>query len=132
MSREIDPDNLTDDDVQYLVQRPFIRDEMVRQGYPDPFENLEVDEDPMEARVVSTETTTEGTDGGDEAPDDYDSWKKAELLAEVEKRNEERDEENKVVVNGTTKESLVYALRADDQGAFEDDDNPVSGENVAS
>jgi hypothetical protein len=38
MSREIDPENMTADDVEYVRQRPFLRREFIMQGLGDPLD----------------------------------------------------------------------------------------------
>jgi hypothetical protein len=60
-----------------------------------------------------------GDDGqGDGGSDVYDQLKKADLQAEVDRRNAERDEDHQVVVEGKGNvPDLIEALRADDQAA---------------
>jgi hypothetical protein len=53
--------------------------------------------------------------GGDQPSDDdddYDQWKKDELVAEIEDRNKDRDEP---MSTAGTKAELIARLRADDQ-----------------
>lgn len=46
MSRQVDPNNLTADDVEYIRQRPGLRQEIIAQGFGDPLsENYEGLED---------------------------------------------------------------------------------------
>lgn len=77
----------------------------------DPFEDSEDPEDP--------EDPEDGEDGETEEPEpvDYSGWKKAELEAEVDTRNEglEPDDEGYVLVGGKGNVAdLVAALEADD------------------
>lgn len=61
-------------------------------------------------KVVDSDTAPE------QGPADYSSLKKAELEAEVERRNSERTPDSQVVVDGNgTVEDLRSALIADDQ-----------------
>lgn len=115
MSRQLDPENLTEDDVEYVRVRPLLRQDFIRQGYGDPL-------DPEYPGLVSSDSE----DDEDEETSNYSSMDKAELEAEVESRNEDRLDEDKIVVEGTgsggkvTKKDLLAALEADD--ADDDDD----------
>lgn len=65
--------------------------------------------------------------GGDSGDSGYASLKKAELQAEVEKRNEDRDEDDLVVVEGKgTVADLVAALTADDAKQADPEPDPES------
>lgn len=61
-----------------------------------------------------------GTEEEDDEVLPYDEWSKAELEAELDRRNEARDEDSQIVVEGTGKDGnvlkadLVLALEADD------------------
>lgn len=58
-----------------------------------------------------------GDGGSGDGASSYSGMKKAELEAEVEKRNADRDDADKVVVEGKgTVADLVAALEADDEG----------------
>lgn len=91
MSRHIDPENLDERDIQYIKERPWIADAMVREGYDNPLE-----------AEASDET-------------DYSSWGKSKLEAEIERRNEDRDADPIVPEGKGNKADLVAALEADDQ-----------------
>lgn len=116
MSREIDPENLTEDDLEYINQRPMLRQEFIMQGYGDPLEGYTPKTihggEPETPVAVYSEPGESGTEpvsepvGEEETEgDDYDSWKKAELEAEVEKRG--------LDASGN-KADLIAALREDD------------------
>jgi len=46
---------------------------------------------------------------------DYGSWKGDQLIAEVKRRNDSRDDEAKIVPDGKKKADFVAALEADDE-----------------
>lgn len=63
-------------------------------------------------------------DEPDESEDPYKGLLKADLEAEVEKRNEDRDTDDEIAVGGTGKVAdLLEALRADDAAQAEDEDS---------
>lgn len=70
------------------------------------------------------EVSTEDAEADDEVPP-YEEWDKADLEAEVARRNEGRDEDDQIVPEGTgksggvVKADLVTALEADDEAASE-------------
>jgi hypothetical protein len=45
----------------------------------------------------------------------YDSWTAKQLMAEIEKRNSDRDEDSQIVLAGKKKSDAVAALSADDE-----------------
>lgn len=51
-----------------------------------------------------------------ETPDnqDYDSWKGDQLVAELKRRNADRDEDHQIVPDGKKKSDVAAALKADD------------------
>jgi hypothetical protein len=51
----------------------------------------------------------------------YDSWTAKQLMAEIEKRNSDRDEDSQIVLAGKKKSDAVAALTADDK-ANEDEE----------
>ena len=56
----------------------------------------------------------DAADAGESESGGYESLTKAQLVEEIEKRNEGRDDETKVSPSGTNKPDLVAALVADD------------------
>jgi hypothetical protein len=76
-----------------------------------------------EARVRDN-TVVDGQGGSENRADDYEdaSWTKARLAAEIEKRNEDRDDDEQVSSSGT-KAQLVERLRALDAEAEDDDED---------
>lgn len=54
-------------------------------------------------------------DDDEDEGDDYDSWKVAELEAEVAKRNKGRDEDDLIEPESGRKADLIAALREDDE-----------------
>lgn len=73
-------------------------------------------------QVIETSSAVEGarlraagfTEKEAPAGDDYESLKVADLKAEIERRNEGRDEEDQIPATGN-KADLVEALAADDE-----------------
>lgn len=60
----------------------------------------------------SDESAEDSTEGQDERP--YAEWSKTELRAEIDRRNEERDEEDRIAVSGTAAD-LAGRLIEDDE-----------------
>lgn len=149
MSREVDLDQpLSEEDRQYLQDRgkhADIRANDERFGGP-----VEEDEEALDNKIMDleeqaavlrarkaalvaareqeeagvTDRTVVNGEGGDEPDDDYDdpAWTKAKLQAEIEKRNEDRDDDGKMSSAGT-KAQLVERLRADDEEYGEDEED---------
>lgn len=55
---------------------------------------------------------------------DYSTLKKADLVAEIDRRNENRDEDEKITTAGEKNEDLVAALEADDNSIHLEADDP--------
>lgn len=103
MARNIDPKNLSREDVIYVHDRPWLVDEFRLQGFDLPsVEDFDNEED------AATEE--------DEETVDYNDWTVARLKEEINRRNEDRDEDDEIVPDGTNKPDLVAALEADDEG----------------
>jgi hypothetical protein len=117
MSREIDPDNLSADDVEYVRVRPMLRQEFIMQGYGDPLDpeypglnfDAEGDEDEDEEGDDNEE---EGDEDPDEEPD-YSEWEYADLKEAVKDRGLEPESKKA--------EDLIAALVADDEAKSEGD-----------
>ena len=77
-----------------------------------PFANLTEDE--QRQRLAANSTVTDVEDD-----DDYDEWKKDELVGEITERNKDRDQDNQLSAIGT-KAELIARLRADDETRSED------------
>lgn len=108
MSREIDFSKpLDEDEAQYVAERPWLRREAEFQG--------------LEVRYASD--TFEEAEDEDEDEVDYSKFTKKELLAEIDRRNEEReDEEDHIVPENDKNDTLVAALEADDEDNAEEGD----------
>lgn len=72
-------------------------------------------------QVIETSNAVEGARlraagfvQGQEAPDDYESMKVADLKAEIARRNEGRADDDQIPATGN-KDDLVAALAADDE-----------------
>jgi hypothetical protein len=73
------------------------------------------DDDGLPPDVVAARQQARGSDGDGDEPKPYAKWLKADLEAEVAKRNEARDADDQIEVGGTGKvKDLAAALVADD------------------
>ncbi len=74
--------------------------------------------DDYEEPDAGDSTSDDGSDGSDDGDPEvkpYAKWRKGDLEAEVEKRNKAREDDDKVLVEGTGKVAdLAAALDADD------------------
>lgn len=100
MSKSLDPNDLSQDDIEYIKQRPWLREEMILQGYDDPLPDPKAPASPLQV------TYSPSALPNDKYDDEYDSWKNKELTEEVEKRGLEP--------NGEKNADLIEALRKDD------------------
>lgn len=176
MSREIDPENMTQDDVEYVRQRPSLRREFLMQGFGDPLdpdyeglaekpeedeseegkarreaeeaakEREEAETREREARQAEADAAAaaaaEGGAGPDDSNKDPDSpvepdelpeskqWTKSMDKADLEKvvqaRNEDYEDDEQIVVEGTGKDGKV--TKADLVSALEQDDRELAGD----
>lgn len=118
-------------DATYLRQRPWMIQEYRDMGYGDQMDKVEkpAQEGVEPPSQVTTEDMRVGVQdpqrrvqpNGDGQPastleeDDYDTWTKDELVAEVNERNDDgRPDDQKLSTSGT-KADLVERLRADDE-----------------
>jgi hypothetical protein len=98
---------LTADDEIYLSTRPWLKAQAERQGFElqyasDDFLDPETPESPEEP----------------EEPVNYGKMNIKALQAEIERRNEEReDEEDHIVADSNSKGDLMAALALDDESA---------------
>lgn len=137
MSRQIDIDNLTADDVPYLRDRPWLIDQYRRQGYTDHMDAVAdgeiTRESPVERSKITTDHMRVGTqvpqqvdsvpngvtgEEPDELDDNYEEWSVAELKAEITERNKELGEDVQIPVSGN-KDALVDRLHKADQAEAE-------------
>ena len=106
MAREIDfSKKLTDDDKQYVRQRPWLVREAEMQGHEG-----------VRAEVYSDSSTGAEDDSneGDDAPRDYSKLTIAQLQKEIDSRNEELDEDEQIDRSGN-KADLIARLQEDDE-----------------
>ena len=131
MSRAVDPENLKKEDIRYLQDRPWMIDNFRRQGYVDqmdavldgqikrdsPEDQTRVHTDDMRLGTQAPQQIdprANGVTGDDEeVDDDYESWSKADLEAEIQTRNDEDGRETKISASGT-KAELAARLHEDD------------------
>ena len=127
----------TEQDDQYMRERPWIIAEYERMGFTDEMkqvrEGIRPLESPGEASRVTTDDMRVGvlpTDrkvqedrvsppADDEVEDDYDTLTVAQLQEEIDVRNRELPDEDKITRTGK-KEDLIARLRADDEAADEE------------
>ena len=116
------------------------RDELLKKWNPSPEDHLmgrvlgtpvpegdtrATNHEPMDVMnqhiAAQNDATVDYSDDadGEELPDDYDEWTNAQLRAEIERRNEDREPEERMNVSGRHAE-LVERLEADDE---EDEDD---------
>ena len=121
MSRQLDPEALDKDDVAYIKDRPFIRREFEMQGYGDPlspdYPGLTFDPSDSDSPAPSPADDDDDEDDEDEEQDDpgYEDWNKDRLKAEIDQRNQGRNEDSQIVPESTKNAALAYALREDDK-----------------
>lgn len=150
MSREIDPYNISEDDKTYISQRPGLRQEFILQGFGDP---LSDDYDPNGSDDAgdggdgddsvdpgtpdpNEDTNPRPSDTGDTG--DTEAWvhddpqkrwgegmTQPELLAVVNRRNADYDEDEKIVPESRSRENLIAALQADDEELQSEEDDAV-------
>lgn len=130
MARVIDPESLDKVDVRYLQERPWMIEEYERQGLKDQMAAVRAGmpskDDPTDiTRVHTTEMALGNIPPQIESPrpdgvtdeegldDDYESWTKEDLLAEIDARNEEDGRTNKLPKSGS-KADLALRLHQDD------------------
>lgn len=119
MSRHIDPENLSYEDLLYIAQRPTLRAEFALQGLPDPLEDFDFSVlNPNTPETYGIAPYSE--DDGEEANEsDWNkSMKKGDLLDAVAARNEDREEGDLIDVDeDNTKDEIIAALKADDESS---------------
>lgn len=136
MSRTIDPENLSTQDVLYLKDRPWMVKEFKNQGFdmkkveefPQPIpgdpnfvistQEMSQGFVPDDVQLAPADNGVVGTGAEDDplADTDYEDWPKADLIAEIDSRNLEEDRENPISKSGT-KEELAARLHADDEAS---------------
>lgn len=118
MSRDIDfTQPLNEADEAYVAQRPWLLTDAELKGIEVTYE-----------RDVFTQEDAEEDDEQDtpedEQPVDYTKFSKDDLLAEIKRRNDEREDEEDHVVPAApgNKPELITALQEDDELNEEEDD----------
>lgn len=137
MSKDIDPNYISPDDLLYIRDRENLRQEFILQGYGDPLDEKYpglVDDDGNYLNGSGPDSSSPEPEGdlaseGDtnvqaHLPEDQqwsDENKSDELKAVIEARNAGRDEADQIVPQGTgqdgnvKKDDLFAALREDDE-----------------
>lgn len=121
MAREIDLDDMSDEDLHYISQRSWLVQEAFRVHGVDLKPRInellykQKNIPPGPGQVWTTDSANEGV-GEIEEIEDYDQWTKDALVKEVQARNVDLSEDSKMSTSGT-KAQLVAALRADDVAA---------------
>lgn len=120
MAREIDLDDMSDDDLLYISQRSWLVDEAMRVHGVDLKPKISqvlygTDKVPAgPGKIITTESANPPAD--DEEPIDYEEWTKDQLVKEIQARNVDLDEDSQMSISGV-KAELVARLRADDEVA---------------
>jgi hypothetical protein len=113
MARQVDFSDLSDDDLHYLHQRPWLLDEAERTGENDGSARKAVQQfaaglsdgsDEVEGFVDVTEIAGHDKEPEVEA-DNYDEWTNAQLAEELEKRD---------LAHSGNKAELIERLREND------------------
>lgn len=127
MSRELDLDNLSEEDKVYISQRELLRSEIIAVTGEDPLEGWEPDQELHEdvprpnqpGTPFHGSATVESPLNPQEEPrltGNYDSApNKNDLKKEIDKRNEDREDDAKIVPEGSKRADLVAALEEDDE-----------------
>ena len=121
MAREIDLDDMSDDDVLYISQRSWLVDEALRVHEIDlrpRINKLLYGQASIPAgpgKVWVTESASSSPDDVEEI-EEYEAWNKENLVKEIQARNADLPEGSKMSITGT-KAQLIAALRADDEAA---------------
>lgn len=119
MSKNVDFSNtLSEDDAQYLRHRPWLVRDAELSGITIKWPGEADDESSQDEQTVSAE-------GSDDEEDevDYHDLSVAALKAEIEARNEDREEDDQIEVSkGAKKDDLIAALEADDESDESEED----------
>ena len=127
MARQIDIENLSEEDVAYLEQRHWMIQELEFQGHDWATLRAEALGEELPASDEADENgSVDQTDGSEpeEEPEDYSEYSFAELKAEIDDRNDgkEDDDETRISKAGSADE-LRARLVADDAAVVEEDDS---------
>lgn len=119
MSRQINMDSLSKEDVRYLADRGRLtpsQEAQYRQELKDTTPPQAPN--PLLQPTVGDVGTAEAALGGIVNPDTdvppYHEWTKKDLVSEIDTRNEGRSEENQISNKGTIRD-LADRLEADDE-----------------
>ena len=133
MSRDIDTSDLSKlskEDLVYLRDRGRLTPEQERELLgginPEPPQGRSIADTPNTGDVDVNNTNPDKRQGkpdsentqvgasGEELPDSYEDWKVAQLEAEIDARNSEREDDDKISPASGRKDDLIAALAADD------------------
>lgn len=131
---KIDPNDIDDRLAGHLRDRPWMVEELRRQGFTEQMDAVESGEpmkhSPEEANKITTDSMRLGTQPQlidqaqpngvtaasdlDEVDDNYEDWTVEELKTEINTRNEEGGRTEKLSTSGN-KADLAARLHADDE-----------------
>lgn len=112
MSKQIDFEQpLSEEDTAYVLQREWMLRDAKLAGHTVILHGEESPEDGDEP-----ESDDQNEEDGEEEID-YNDLKVDELNAEIDARNEEKDEDEQIVPESSKKADLIAALVADDEAA---------------
>lgn len=110
MSRQIDLSKVLDEDeAQYLRHRPWLIRDAELSGVEIKWPDSEFSEEDAETGAESDEQESE------EEEVDYSDLTVPELKAEIDARNDGREDDDKIAPASSKKDDLVAALEADDE-----------------
>lgn len=104
---DFDLDDMSEDDLAYFDQRPWLKQEYELQT-GNPFSEI----DPRTGDQA--EDDEEDFDSSNH-PEDYNDWEYKDLQKEIASRNKDREDDEKIVLDGRKQEDLVRVLEADDE-----------------
>jgi hypothetical protein len=129
MSRAIDfSEPLSEADAQYVQDRPWMLADAEMRGIEvqyagDDFIDGSEDADAI-AAAQAAQAAADASDDDESEPVDYSTWIKKDLIAEIERRNGELDEDDEEIAPESERnEDLIAALVADDEARAEDSDD---------
>lgn len=119
MSRVLDYDHLTKDDVAWMRARGWghkiPKNVSRRLRNAKPAAEIEVEVEPDDDELTEDESTEEDSDEG-YSEEDYETWPKADLLEEITSRNEGRDHDDLIAGDkNMNKADLITLLVGDDE-----------------
>lgn len=105
MAREIDLDNISPEDIEYIKQRPWLLEDAERYGYKIDLDAGAVQSPAFSQEEVGQDHENEVHGQDESSEDDYDDWTVDELKEELD---------NRELKTSGKKPELIDRLREDD------------------